>query len=97
MEDIETDNNTGSNNNSLNKVERLSLAGGLIGAFSTNPKRALNIMLKSNNDNGWKAIHIESHRTHNLFVFFVQILVLVLTLGLYTWGGGYLVLFERID
>ena len=78
-----------------NKVSRISLMGGLIGAFVTNPRKALENEIDKANQDGWSAIHIMSHRTTNLFIFLLQIAVLVLTLGLFTWGGGYLVLFEK--
>jgi len=83
-------------NNQINTIARISLAGGLIGALTTNPRRALNKTIEDYNARGWKAIQVESHKTHNLFIFLLQFLVLILTLGLYTWGGGYLVLFEKI-
>ncbi|KAG1682839.1 Centromere protein V [Nymphon striatum] len=62
MDGVETINDITTNdteNNILNKVERVSLAGGLIGALTTNPKRALNNMLELNNAQGWKATHID--------------------------------------
>ena len=78
-----------------NMVTRVSLMGGLIGALATNPRKALENEIDKANREGWNAIHIEPHITTNLFVWILQLLVLALTLGLFTWGGGYLVLFER--
>lgn len=78
-----------------NKVTRISLMGGLIGALTTNPRKALEDNIDQQNQQGWKALHISEHRTTNLFIWVLQLLVLVLTLGLFTWGGGYLVLFEK--
>ena len=78
-----------------NMVIRISLMGGLIGAIATNPRKALENEIDKANREGWNAIHIEPHRTTNLFIWILQLLVLALTLGLFTWGGGYLVLFER--
>lgn len=78
-----------------NKVARISLMGGLIGAITTNPRKALEDEINKSNQNGWNAIHIEPHKTTNLFIAIVQLLVLLLTLGLFTWGGGYIILFER--
>ena len=79
----------------MNKIARISLMGGLIGALTTNPRKALESAIDKANEEGWNAIHIESHRTTNLFVFFLQLIVLVVTLGLFTWGGGFLVLLEK--
>ena len=78
-----------------NMVIRVSLMGGLIGAIATNPRKALENEIDKANREGWNAIHIEPHRTTNLFIWILQLLVLALTLGLFTWNGGYLVLFER--
>lgn len=78
-----------------NRVSRISLMGGLIGALTTNPRKALEDAIDQGNEQGWSAIHIEPHKTTNLFIGILQMLVLLLTLGLFTWGGGYLILFER--
>jgi len=78
-----------------NKVTRISLIGGLIGAIATNPRKALEKEIEDGNQEGWNLIQIIPHRTTNLFIAILQLIVLVLTIGLFTWGGGYLVLFER--
>ena len=78
-----------------NRISRISLMGGLIGALATNPRAALQAELDKQNQQGWNAIHIDPHGTTNLFVRILQLVVLILTLGLFTWGGGYLVLFEK--
>lgn len=80
-----------------NKVTRLSLMGGVIGCILTNPRKALEEQIDKENQNGWSAIHIEPHRTTNLAVLAAQTIVLIATCGLWTWGGGYIVLFERGD
>ena len=80
-----------------NRVLRVSLMGGLLGALFTNPRKALEKAIELANQEGWNAIHIQSHRTTNLFVVLLQILVLLITLGLWTWGSGYLILLERDD
>lgn len=79
----------------VNEISRVFLSGGLIGWLLTNPKKALDEELSKSNAEGWKAIQVQPYRTTNLFMLAVQILVLLLTLGLYTWGGGYLVLYEK--
>ena len=78
-----------------NKVVRISLMGGLIGALTTNPRKALEDAIDKENNEGWNAIHIEPHSTANLLVWVLQLVVLVCTLGIWTWGGGYMVLFEK--
>ena len=78
-----------------NKISRVSLMGGLIGALATNPRAALQSELDKQNQQGWNAVHIDPHGTTNLFIRILQLVVLIITLGLFTWGGGYLLLFEK--
>lgn len=78
-----------------NKVSRIPLMGGLIGVLATNPRKALGDEIDKKNLEGWNAIFISPHATHNLLVSLLQVILLILTLGLFTWGGGYLVLFEK--
>lgn len=78
-----------------NKVSRISLMGGLIGALTTNPRKALENEINRMNQEGWVATHIEPHSTTNLLIWILQLVMLLITVGLFTWGGGYIVLFER--
>lgn len=78
-----------------NKIVRIALAGGLIGLLATNPRRALERTIEAHNREGWTCIYFTSHATTNALIFILQILVLLLTLGLWTWGAGYMVLFVR--
>lgn len=78
-----------------NKIVRVALAGGLIGAVTTNPRRALERCIEQHNNEGWRCHQILPHSTANLFVAVVQLVVLLCTLGLWTFGAGYMLLFER--
>lgn len=78
-----------------NKVVRISLSGGLIGLLATNPRRALDDAIDKANQEGWNAIYFQPHKTSNVFVALLQILVLICTLGLWTFGAGYMILLER--
>ncbi|MCE2782686.1 hypothetical protein [Limnohabitans sp.] len=80
-----------------NKVERIFLSGGLIGMLFTNPRKALDELMIEANADGWSAVQILKHSNTNLLITIIQILVLLLTLGLWTWGAGYLVLLEKDD
>ena len=71
--------------------------GGLLGLLFTNPRNALQKSIDAHNNEGWYAKEIITHSTSNLFVFLLQIVVLVLTIGLFTFGAGYMILFERDD
>lgn len=78
-----------------NKVERIALSGGILGALLTNPKRALNNAIKKENANGWVCKEIIPHSTNNYAIIILQLLILVCTLFLWTFGAGYLILFEK--
>ena len=79
----------------VNKVVRIALSGGIIGALTTNPRKALHDVIEKNNQEGWNAIHFYEHRTSNLFIWLLQLSILILTLFLWTFGAGYMVLFEK--
>jgi hypothetical protein len=78
-----------------NKVVRISLSGGIIGMLTTNPRSALERRLQEENRAGWNAVYFASHQDTNILVVALQIVVLFMTLLLWTWGAGYLVLLER--
>ena len=78
-----------------NKVVHVNLMGGIIGWILTNPRKALDDKIAENVDNGWNAIYFLPHRDTNLLGIILKLLVLILTLGLFTWGAGYMILFER--
>lgn len=78
-----------------NKMVRISLSGGIVGLLFTNPRKALDDVIDKQNQDGWNAIYFSEHKTSNLFVALLQIATLVVTLGIWTFGAGYLILFER--
>ena len=74
---------------------RISLSGGIIGWLTTNPRRALDARIDQENQAGWNAVYFMPHTDTNLLAAILRIVVLVCTLLLWTWGAGYLILFER--
>ncbi|MCR5085016.1 MAG: hypothetical protein K6A65_05895 [Succinivibrionaceae bacterium] len=78
-----------------NKVERVALMGGLIGLLLTNPRGALDKALVRANTDGWHCRQILPHSTSNLFIMILSMICLCLTLGLWTFGAGYLLLLEK--
>jgi hypothetical protein len=79
----------------VNKVVRIALSGGIIGWLTTKPRRALDAVIDKHNQDGSNAIYFAEHRTTNIFVAILQYLVLFLTLFLWTFGAGYMILFEK--
>jgi len=79
----------------INRMERVALSGGLIGCLATNPREALESKMRELNAEGWNCRQMLDHSTHNSFIKILQFLVLICTLGLWTFGAGYLLLFEK--
>lgn len=78
-----------------NKIIHVELSGGLIGLLFTNPRKALEQRIADENRDGWNAVHFDQHSERNILAIALQLLALVLTLGLWTFGAGYFVLLER--
>lgn len=79
----------------INRVERVSLSGGIIGALATNPRSKIENKCKELNAQGWNCHQILPHSTRNFLVIVFQNIILVLTLFLWTFGAGYILLFEK--
>ena len=52
-----------------NKVVRIALSGGIIGLMLTNPRRALDMRIDRENQEGWNAIYFMPHTETNLILF----------------------------
>ncbi len=79
----------------INKVVNISLTGGLIGLFSSSPQNSLNKIIKKENDNGWRVIQVIPSESGNIFLIIFRLLLLFLTLFLYTTVNGYYIIMER--
>lgn len=73
------------------RIDVINLQGGIIGALLTNPLGALRKRAALLDDNGYRIHQVLPHRTTNLLMAILQIVVLALTLGLWTFGAGYIV------
>ena len=80
----------------LNRVERVWLASGIIGMFVTNPRTAIENKCIELNQEGYQAHQILPHNNFNILALLGQILLLVITLGLFTFTPGYMILFKKI-
>ena len=81
----------------INKVVQIPLSGGVIGSMLTHPSKALENCIREENRLGWKATHFAYHRENNLIMKVGRYVTLALTVGLWTWEPGYVVLFERVS
>ena len=77
------------------QVIRKTVAGGLIGALATNPRLTLARVIEAQAAEGWRLTAITPLTGSNLLMALVSLVVLVLTLGLWTFGAGYLLAFEK--
>ena len=79
----------------INKIDRIYLSGGLLGALFTNPRAAIDSRVEEANQNGWNLHQLIPHRETNLFMQILSLVVLVATLFMWTFGAGYLLVFEK--
>ena len=78
-----------------NRVIQVNLAGGILGMLSMNPRKTLEKRIQKANADGWSVVQVEPQGTANLVMMVLQLIVLLLTLLLWTFGGAYLVFLER--
>ena len=79
----------------LNKMVRVSLYGEIIGSIIINPRIAIEETIQKYNIYGWNCHQIIEHSTKNIIVLLIQYIILILTLGLWTFSSGYLLLLEK--
>ena len=89
------DNNKPIEADQTNKVVNVALTGGIIGLFSTSPQRKLNEAIKRENANGWRVVQIIPADSGNLFLIIYRLLLLTITLFLFTTANGYYVIMEK--
>ena len=78
-----------------NKVVNVTLNGGIIGLFSSSPQRKLNEAIKRENANGWRVVQIIPADSGNLFLLIYRLLLLTITLLLFTTANGYYIIMEK--
>ncbi len=82
-------------NNKNNKVVNVTLKGGLIGMLADSPQNALNRKIKQENENGWKVIQIIPSSSGNILLMIFRLLLLIVTLTLFTTANGYYLIMEK--
>ena len=83
------------NSTQTNKVVNVTLTGGIIGLLAASPQNSLNKIIKRENANGWRVIQVIPAASGNIFLVILRLLILVLTIFLYTPVDGYYVILER--
>lgn len=78
----------------VNQVERISYAGGLYGAIFGSAKGKLQAKVEEMNQRGWN-LHFIHTDNLNILHLLLRLLILVLTLGIWTFGSSELLIFEK--
>ena len=77
-----------------NEVYRINYAGGLYGLLFGSTKGKLQAKIEEYNSRGWNlATHMEDDP--NLVLVVVKLIILSLTLGIWTLGSSQLLIFEK--
>ncbi|AMC11379.1 hypothetical protein Lupro_08950 [Lutibacter profundi] len=78
-----------------NKVINVTLNGGIIGLLADSPQRTLNRRIKKENADGWSVVQVIPADSGNLFLTIFRLVLLLLTLFIFTTANGYYVVMER--
>lgn len=79
----------------INMVIRVTLWGGIIGLVAGNAHLKLRKAIRHHNQQGWQVVQVLEDPSGNIFVLVVRMLLLVLTIFLFTTNNGFMVVFER--
>lgn len=78
-----------------NKIDEVSFIGGLIGFIFVNPRSVIDARVKEANDHGWTLVDFQKSTGNNLLINVLRVLLLIFTLGLFTFGDGMFLAFEK--
>ena len=78
----------------INKVERIRYSGGIIGLLFGSTKGKMQNKITEMNKQGWN-LHLIHNDQPNLVIWIIRLLILVLTLGLWTIGSSEILVFEK--
>ena len=78
-----------------NKVDKVSFIGGFIGWLAVDPRSTIDKRVQLANGAGWNLVQITPTGGTNALVSMLRFLVLILTLGLLTFGDGVYLVFEK--
>jgi len=78
----------------INKIERLSYSGGLLGMLFGSTKGKMQDKVSEMNNQGWN-LHFINTDQPNLLIWIIRLLLLGLTIGLWTIGSSEILVFEK--
>ena len=77
------------------RVVNVNLSGGIIGVLGDSPQSKLNKAAKAYSNDGWRVQQILPAAFPNLILLILRLILLLITLGLYTTREGYYLLLEK--
>ena len=78
----------------INKVDRIRYSGGIIGLLFGSTKGKMQNKITEMNKQGWN-LHLIHNDQPNLVIWIIRLLILILTLGLWTIGSSEILVFEK--
>ena len=78
-----------------NKIDEITFVGGIIGWLAVNPKATIDNRVAEANKAGWTVVNIISGNEKYALLRLLRTVVLVVTLGLFPFGDGVYVIFEK--
>ena len=78
-----------------NKIDEITFVCGFIGWLAVNPKATIDNRVAEANKAGWTVVNIVPGGEQNALLRLLRTVVLVVTLGLFTYGDGVYVIFEK--
>ena len=78
----------------INKVERLTYSGGILGMLFGSTKGKMQDKITEMNNQGWN-LHFIHNDQPNLVIWTIRLLILLVTLGLWTIGSSEILVFEK--
>ena len=78
-----------------NKVDEVTFVGGLIGWVAVNPRSTIDKRVTEANEAGWNLVQIQPSAGSNLVISVLRLVLLIVTLGLLTFGDGVYLVFEK--
>jgi hypothetical protein len=78
----------------INTVERITYAGGLYGLIAGSSRGKLQAKVEELNQRGYN-LHLIHPDSPNLLLILIRLVILILTLGIWTFGASELLVFEK--
>ena len=82
-------------NNVENKIVNVRLTGGILGLLFSSPQTKLDNAIKDANAKGWRVRQVIPAVSGNIFLWLLRLILLIVTLLLFTTANGFYIVLER--